>query len=121
MKYIISIILLALFVLSVSSYAESDYASGTSALSSSASINFVIKIPQSMYVRIGDDLKTSNMRTEENSGQLSARVLGNSGTVLFSASSSLQAPAQNIQVIKNTDTAMQHQGQVPVIYTATMP
>jgi hypothetical protein len=83
MKYIISIILLALFVLSVSSYAESDYASGTSALSSSASINFVIKIPQSMYVRIGDDLKTSNMRTEENSGQLSARVLGNSGTVLY--------------------------------------
>ena len=122
MKYIISIILLALVVMSLSSYAESDYTSGTNGLSSSASINFVIKIPQSMYVRIGAvDSLESKTPPVENKGQLSARVMGNSGTVLLSATTSQQVQAQNIQVIKNADTAMHHQGQAPVIYTATMP
>lgn len=122
MKYIISIILLALFAMSLSSYAESDYTSGTNGLSSSASINFVIKIPQSMYVRIGAvDSVESKTPPVDNKGQLSARVMGSSGTVLLSATSNQQIQAQNIQVIKNADTAMHHQGQAPVIYTATMP
>jgi hypothetical protein len=67
------------------------------------------------------DLLESKTPPVENKGQLSARVMGNSGTVLLSATTSQQVQAQNIQVIKNADTAMHHQGQAPVIYTATMP
>ena len=100
----------------MSSYAESDNVTGNGPLSSSANINFMIKIPATMSVRIGSQ-STQNAQQ----GQLSARVFGNSGTVLLSASTNNEVEAKNIRVIKNADTQISNAESGPITYTAAMP
>ncbi|HOY69713.1 MAG TPA: hypothetical protein PL131_00425 [Methylotenera sp.] len=121
MKYILTLMVFILFALSRSTYAESDFATGNQALSSSASVHFVIKIPPTMFVRIGNTMPNSKMTAGEIQTPLSVRVLSNTGTILLSSSKSQYLEAANLKLIKNLDTSFNHQEATPITYTAAMP
>ena len=112
---------LILFALSRSTYAESDFATGNQALSSSASVHFVIKIPPTMFVQIGDTMPKSKMAAGSVKTSLTIRVLSNTGTILLSSSKKQYLEAANLKLIKNLDADVKHQEATPVTYTAAMP
>ena len=51
-----------------SSYAESDMDSGPGSLASSANLYFVIKIPKTLYVRVGTNTPTTLKSLSESDG-----------------------------------------------------
>lgn len=120
MKYIAPLMLTVLFVLSRSTNAESNFAMGNQALSTSARVHFVIKIPATMSVRIAE-----NHQHQPNNANidapLTAKVQGNSGTMLLTESKSQYLQAANIKLLKNAETHIQHQDTTPVIYTVATP
>ena len=121
MKYILTLMVLILFALSRSTYAESDFATGNQALSSSASVHFVIKIPPTMSMQIGDTTSKSKMAGGSVQTPLSVRVLSNTGTILLSSSKSQYLEAANLKLIKKLDTNRNNQDATPITYTAAMP
>lgn len=121
MKYLLTLMVLILFALSRSTYAESDFASGNQALSTSASVHFVIKIPPTMLVRIGDTTSKSKMANGSLETPLTVRVHSNTGTILLSSSKTPYLEAANLKLIKNLDTGVNHQETTPVTYTAAIP
>lgn len=120
MKYIAPLMLIVLFLLSRSTSAESDFATGNQLLSTSARVHFVIKIPPTMSVRIGENHQhQSNPASFD--APLTAKVQGNSGTMLLTESKNQSLQAANIKLLKNTDTLINHQDTTPVIYTVATP
>lgn len=121
MRYIFTLLVLILFALSGSSNAESDYATGNQALSTTASVHFVIKIPPTMSVQIGDAAPKSKMTNNNLDTPLSVRLLSNTGTILLSSSKSQQPEAVNLKLDKNADIKINQQQATTVTYTAAMP
>lgn len=113
------------------SYAESNIQTGTGALRATANLYFMIKIPPTISVRIGPDqlskfdLTANNATTSLVSiNPLSARILGNSGTILFASSDSKtldMAESTNIKLTKNVENKISNNIKTAVTYTASMP
>ncbi|HQC29903.1 MAG TPA: hypothetical protein PK342_11005 [Methylotenera sp.] len=127
MKTILSFIVIFLLLVSIASKAESDIATGQGTLSSSASLYFVIKIPQTLFMRVGPDSNLIQKNRPAGSvanGRLATQVTGNSGAVLSSVNSKAAVGnenAKNIQINPNVLHANENQASMPIIYTATMP
>ncbi|MGB2832027.1 MAG: hypothetical protein WBC07_03695 [Methylotenera sp.] len=130
MKYILSSIVVILFLASLASYAESDMDSGPGSLASSANLYFVIKIPKTLYVRVGTNApitpKSPSASDSNNAtaGALTARVDGNSGAVLFAATTIdhlNEGATTNIKLVKNVDTKIANIETNPITYTASTP
>ncbi len=123
MKHIYIIIIPMLFLTSLTSNAESNSQTNSGSLSATAHLNFVIKIPKILYVRIGPDVLLAPNSTTGN-GALFARVVGNSGAVQFSSTSVgsvNESNATNIKLTPNTGTKITNNDAKAVIYTASMP
>ena len=94
------------------------------------SLYFVIKIPKTLYVRVGTNTPTTLKSLSESDGNnitagaLSVRVDGNSGAVLFSATTLDhldEGTATNIKLVKNVDTKIANIETNPITYTASTP
>lgn len=138
------IVLLAAAAFSAPAQAESKFVTGTaSPLGASANLDFTITIPKFVYVRIGTGTNMANNTTIDNlvytvpaanvgdgtaisgtggdltGGQVTARVIGNNGTIAFSsttagalsngAGDSISWSQMNVAVATNTSaTALSH-------------
>jgi hypothetical protein len=109
-SYLVPLVLGAAASLSTAAQAESRFVTGTgSPLTANANLDFTITIPKFVYVRIGTGADSANNATVDNlvfnvpatnvgdgtpvsgiggdltGGQVTARVLGNNGTIAFSS------------------------------------
>ncbi len=127
MKTILSFIVIILLLVSIASKAESDITTGQSTLSSTANLYFVIKIPQTLFMRVGPDSNLTQKNrpiSSATSGPLATHVAGNSGAVLLSVHSKTalnDESAKNIQTQPNVIYAHENQTANPMVYTASMP
>lgn len=127
MKTLLSFIVILLLLMSIASKAESDIATGQGTLSSSASLYFVIKIPPTLFMRVGPDSNLTQKNRPAGStanGPLATQVAGNSGAVLLSVSSKTlmgDENAKGTQINPNVSDTNQNQAAVPLVYTAAMP
>ncbi|MFM6932200.1 MAG: hypothetical protein ACKOUT_08155 [Novosphingobium sp.] len=123
--------------------AESKFVTGTTSLTASANLDFTVTIPKFVYVRIGTGTSMANNTSVDNlvysvpaanvgdgtaisgtggdltAGQVTARVIGNNGTIAFSSTTlgalsngtgdSISWSQMNVAVATNTSaTALSH-------------
>lgn len=124
-------------------HAESKFVTGSTSLSASANLDFTVTIPKFVYVRIGTGTNMANNTSVDNlvytvpaanvgdgtaiagtggdltAGQVTARVIGNNGTIAFSsttlgamsngAGDTISWGQMNVAVATNTSaTALSH-------------
>ncbi len=144
-KHILGILALpvAVSALSTAAQAESKFVTGTTGLTASANLDFTVTIPKFVYVRIGTGTSMANNTSVDNlvytvpaanvgdgtaisgtggdltAGQVTARVIGNNGTIAFSsttlgamsngAGDSISWSQMNVAVATNTSaSALSH-------------
>lgn len=144
-KHILGILALpvAVSAFSTAAQAESKFVTGTTSLTASANLDFTVTIPKFVYVRIGTGTSMANNTSVDNlvytvpaanvgdgtaisgtggdltAGQVTARVIGNNGTIAFSsttlgamsngAGDSISWSQMNVAVATNTSaSALSH-------------
>jgi hypothetical protein len=129
----------AISAFSTSAQAESKFVTGATGLTASANLDFTVTIPKFVYVRIGTGTNMANNTSVDNlvytvpaanvgdgtaisgtggdltAGQVTARVIGNNGTIAFSsttlgamsngAGDTISWSQMNVAVATNTSAA----------------